>query len=54
MEWLKENHPNFIVDVNLFKIKDSSVFPKTLFKDEMINIGPHKWWAIMRSKSLKD
>jgi hypothetical protein len=54
--WLRARDPNFLRYYLAYRLKDTDVFPKTMFYDEVCCFSPSKYWLTMkmRCKSAKD
>jgi hypothetical protein len=49
-KWVQRHYPEFTAKISLFKIKDT-IFPSTMFGEEIVNLGAQKWWNILSKKS---
>jgi len=54
--WLRAKNPDFLRYYLAYRLKDTDVFPKTMFYDEVCTLPPAKYWQTMkmRCKSGKD
>lgn len=50
-QWVREKHPRFMTGILGFTIKDTDIFPPSMFSPEVVNsVTPHKWWSLMKKK----
>lgn len=50
-QWVRKNYPLFMPGILSFSIKDSDVYPCSMFADEVVrSIHARKWWCIMKQK----
>ena len=55
-EWIKEHKPHFLPYILAFRIRDSDIFPSSMFEPQVLSMykhNPSKWWMLMDHRTTK-